>query len=216
MRKVIIWGTGREYEEIINQIQYEICKGNLKVIALVARQEDIIGSTLDGFKMIRREDISSAEVDYLIITSTKWYKEIKNEALLLGICENKIINGRVFKLPLFDFERYIKLIENPLTILSDDCWGGYIYHELCMKFYSPLINMYMEYDSYFKFLENPVHFFNQPLVKLREGNIRGNAFPIGELGGHCFSLIIRQALRKQKNYGIGGRKELILITYLLK
>lgn len=183
MRKVIIWGIGREYEAMINQIQYEISKGNLEVSALIARPGDIIGNTLDGFKLIKKEDIWTYEFDYLIITSSRWYMDIKNEAVLLGVDENIIINGRVFKLPLFDFTRYVKLIENPLTIFSDDCWGGYIYHELCMKFYSPLINMYMEYESYIKFLENPAYYFEQQLVMLRDGNIRENIFPIGSLGG---------------------------------
>ena len=34
-----------------------------------------------------------------------------------------IINGKIFALLLFDYNRYVQLIKNPVTILSDDCWG---------------------------------------------------------------------------------------------
>ena len=36
MDKCIIWGAGQEYENIVNQILFEIEKGNLEVIAIVS------------------------------------------------------------------------------------------------------------------------------------------------------------------------------------
>lgn len=124
MYKCIIWGIGNDYERIINQLQFETLKGNIKVEALIARPQDIVENTLDGFRIINKEDVRYIKFDYIIITSSLFYKEICKEAMELGINEEQIINGSVMNIPLFDFKRYIQLIENRITILSDDCWGG--------------------------------------------------------------------------------------------
>ena len=82
--------------------------------------------------------------DYLIISSSRYFKEIKKDALEMGVDSNRIIDARVFKLPLFDFAEYVSLIQNPVTILSDDCWAGYAYNRLGLPFTSLLINTYWD------------------------------------------------------------------------
>lgn len=178
----IVWGIGDDYEKIINQLQFEILKGNIRILALVARPRDIIGKILDGVEIITKEELRGISFDWLIITSKLFYKEICNEAKELGIDEDKIINGAVMMLPLFDFNRYVQLIKNKITILSDDCWGGYVYHNLYMQFYSPLVNIYWQKKDFIKFIQKPEYYLKQPLMIEREGNIRGNACPIGSLG----------------------------------
>lgn len=141
--RCVVWGIGDGYEKIFNQINFEILKGNIEIVSLVAKKQDIITSSKDGFKVVSKELLEEGEVefDYLIVASILFYQDIVNEAVKLGILEDKIINGAVMLLPMFDFHRYIRLIESRITILSDDCWGGYVYHWLSMKFYSPLVNI---------------------------------------------------------------------------
>jgi len=43
------------------------------------------------------------EYDYIIVTSTQFFDEIKQEAIDIGIDERCIISGTVFHLPRFDF-----------------------------------------------------------------------------------------------------------------
>lgn len=180
--KCVIWGMGWDYENIINQIQFEISKGNLEIIALVSRPQDIVEKTFDGFVVVQKEELLDMQFDYAIIVSPLYFKEICKEATEIGIAEEKIINGEVLKLPLFDFGRYTQLINKRITILSDDCWGGYVYHYLHMKFYSPLINCYWQKDSFLRFIQKPSYYLEQPLEIEREGNIRRNLCPIGSLG----------------------------------
>lgn len=124
MTKVVIWGMGEDYEALLNQVNFEIYKGNLEVIAVVCRKEDRYCTRRDGFAVVAKEDIRHLNFEYIIVASGRFYQEIKAEAVEMGIGEEKIINGSVFRRPLFDFVNYKKLLKNPVTILSDDCWGG--------------------------------------------------------------------------------------------
>lgn len=124
MDKCIIWGIGNDYENIINQIKFEELKGNLEVVALVSKESEIFASKRDEYSIITKYDLIDKEFDVIIISSSKFYKEIISEINALGMEEKQIINGKIFNLPLFDYNRYIRLIREPVTILSDDCWGG--------------------------------------------------------------------------------------------
>lgn len=182
VRKVIIWGIGTEYEGLLNQIKHEILKGTIQVEALVAKTDDIVCDNLDGFKIVGKEKLSEYAYDFVIITSTVYFEEILKETQKLGIKREKVIAGRLFNIPNFDFERYVKLIENPVTILSDDCWGGLIYYRLGLKLTTPFINILIYPDSYARFIQDPIYYLSQPLVMEREGDFRNNLPPIGSLG----------------------------------
>ena len=127
MKKCILWGMGADYEALLNQVLFEIYKGNIEVVAIVCSENDRYCSKRDGFDIITKNELGNIEFDYIIVTSTRFFREIKQEAMDLGINEKRIISGTVFHLPRFDFQLYQNLIENPITILADDCWGGYVY-----------------------------------------------------------------------------------------
>lgn len=182
MRKCIIWGLGREYEEIFKSVHYEIAKGNMTLVALVAKPEDIVGTMRDGYHIINKSELSDMEFDYLIIASTLWFNEIRKDAMEVGVSSAKILNGKIFKLSLFDFKRYVNLVENPITILSNDCWAGMLYHALYLPFTSPTVNMYVPEDSYCRMISNLDYYLSEPLQLKREGNIRKNFCPIGKIG----------------------------------
>lgn len=182
MKKCVIWGIGKEYDGIINQISYEIYKGNMTVEALVCRKEDKYCSFKDGFKIVAKEEIATMKFDYLIIASSYYFDEIKREAFEYGILPEKIIDGKVFRLPLFDFELYSELISNPVTILSDDCWGGLVYNYLGLKFSTPLINTYWNRGEYSRFIQNPRFYLQTELTMVKEGDLKLGEIPIGKLG----------------------------------
>lgn len=182
MYKCVIWGMGDGYERIINQIKFEELKGNIIIEALVSKSGSFVGNAFDGIPIIQSNELSSELVDYVIITSYLYYKEIFNEAVSLGIQEDKIINGMVFNNPLFDFRLYAELLKNRITIISDDCWGGYIYHNLYMSFFSPFVNIFIQRNQYVRLIQNIRYYLQQPLIKEREASVRGNLCAMGSLG----------------------------------
>lgn len=124
MKKCILWGMGKDYDFLLNQVMFEIYKGNIEIVAIVCREQDRYCLRRDGFDTITKKELDGMEFDYVIITTAQFFEEIKREAIDMGIPERRIILGTVFHLPQFDFQLYSNLIENPITILSDDCWGG--------------------------------------------------------------------------------------------
>ncbi len=182
INKCILWGIGNDYDLLLNQILFEIYKGNISVEALVCRKGDKYCLSKDGFPIIYKEELNELDFDYLIITSGAFYNEIRDEALRLGIQANQVIDGRKFLLPLFDFSRYSQLIHDPVTILSDDCWGGYAYNRLGLLFSSPLINIYWDREEYANFILNPLFYLSTELTLVQEGNLQAGIYPIGQLG----------------------------------
>lgn len=77
MKKCLIWGNGADYEIIINQILFEIEKNNIEVIGIIAKTEDIIGEKYDGFNMIEKEYVTNIDFDYIIVTSSQYFSEIR-------------------------------------------------------------------------------------------------------------------------------------------
>ncbi len=188
MRQCVIWGAAEGYEHIINQVKFEEWKGNVQCVAVLSKSKARYIKKFDGYPLVCKEDLNGIAFDYLIIPQTKDYAEIKQEALALGIPDNKIISSKVFQIPCFDFKRYASLRENPVTILSDDCWGGKVYRELNLPFTSPLINIYWPRESFCEFIKDPLFYLGKPLRMVRDGVPREGTFPIGRLGDEARSV----------------------------
>lgn len=182
MRRCIIWGTGNDYERLYNCIQFEVYKKNIEIIAVVSREKDIFGKYIDKMPLITKNAICNFEFDYIIICTSMYFNEICDEIQAMGIARNKVLNGNVFAYARFDFDKYIRLIENPITIISDDCWGGKVYHALSLPFNSPTININWIKEEYAKFISDLSYYLQQPLKCGREGDLEAGVYPIGLLG----------------------------------
>jgi len=179
MDKIIVWGIGDYYNNYKNNLDFEVLKGNIEIVAMVSREH--FSNTLDGKPVIFKEDISKFAYDYIVVFANR-FDEIKNEALALGITREKIIDGSIFRLPCFDFSRYSSLIKNPVTIISDDCWGGFLYSYLKLKATSPFRNFYIQNDDYVKLCNDLKYYLSQPLKMEREGEFSEGIEPMGSLG----------------------------------
>ncbi len=180
MKNCLIWGISDEYTAHINQINFEVLKGNINILAMISK--DKFSSYIDGKKIIGKEDIIQYQYDYIIIFNKVRFQEIKDEAMKLGVPDKKIMNGSIFHIPNFDFLKYTSLIENPKTIISDDCFAAYIYHYLNLEFASPFILFYFEDKDYIKLLQNMDYYLEQELSREQDSDILTNRMPIGSLG----------------------------------
>ena len=77
------------------------------------------------------------------------------------------------------YKRLQKKLKNPCpTIISNDCIGGMIYHNLNLKFMSPTINLYISKKDFFTFVNNLTDYLN---AELKEETNKNKSYPIGTL-----------------------------------
>lgn len=182
MYKVLIWGCGLDYNRYINVIKYREMLGEIKVIGITGK--DKLYTCLDGYPFIQFNDIERYNIDYIIVTSERYYNEISIQAYRLGFGEGKLILARAFCLPEFRFGKYIKLLQSKVSIISNNCWGGITYHALGMKFLSPFVNMFESDQDYLRLLGRPQYYLQQRLKfkEFRYNELLKQKYPLCELG----------------------------------
>lgn len=149
--KIIVWGIGDGYNHIRSQLQQLEEEGDIRIVAYTGNEKLI---QLNGSDYIRKEDIHTIKYDYILITTNN-FNVVKNEAVFCyGISKEKIIDSKVLNILGFTFTKYIELINQKPTFISNNCTAGIIYNLIGMRFTSPIINMYIKDDDYFKLIDN--------------------------------------------------------------
>lgn len=99
---------------------------------------------------------------------------------------NNLIKKIWFKTPWVIIKRhkYItsinknKLINNRFSILSTNCIGGIIYHNLSIQFQSPTVNLWIKNRDYIKMIQNLKYYLEQELVEVIDKEVK---YPIGRI-----------------------------------
>lgn len=181
MYNVLIWGTGREYNNYFNCIRLLELKGQISIVGITSNDKDI-NTSIDNYPFVQKEDINSLDFDYCIVAMANMLSVIK-EAENLGIEKSKLIPIRVLSIPNIDFNEYIKLKNSFLTIFSPNCWAGICYHKLGLEFLSPTINMWENVDDFNKLMLSIDIYMSCP-VEFAETGYEPNLkreYPIGLL-----------------------------------
>lgn len=72
-----------------------------------------------------------------------------------------------------------RLENDNFTIISSDCTGGLIYHELNKEFLSPTINMFMMAEDYVRFCSNLKRWIDLPMIEIKQNEFH---YPLAWLG----------------------------------
>lgn len=180
IKKVIVFGIDNDYNAEVNLLMYEISKGNIEVIGISSYDKKYM-NFLDGFKVYTQSELFNLNYDYVIVFHSA-YQAVVNNLTKLGVERTKIINGKVFNTPYFDFILYTNLLESPLTIFSDDCWGGLVYHYLYLPINSPTVNLWFNKSDFLKFVSDYQFYLNCELKCERETDIFRCQIALGSLG----------------------------------
>lgn len=160
MKKVIVWGSYVEYDSFYKWFEVERLKGNMEIEAIVLNDENLF-SMIDGIPVIKIEEILERKYDYLIDMNQQERSAVTRIFELLKIPLEKVIPVKVFGQPCFDFKRYIGVKESKISIIANNCWGGYTYNSLQLKMLSPFINLVVKSDDYFRMLGNLRYYMEQ-------------------------------------------------------
>lgn len=74
--------------------------------------------------------------------------------------------------------RSLRLKNRKPTILTNNCVGGIIYHDLGLRFYSPTINLWMRDEDFLSFIE---HLREYIAADVEEAFVEGIAYPAGRI-----------------------------------
>jgi len=74
-----------------------------------------------------------------------------------------------------------RLNQKEFTIISSNCVGGVITHELGRRFDSPTVNMYFEPSDYLKFIENLEYYIKECELTEDKGRSISRGYPVGRL-----------------------------------
>lgn len=64
-----------------------------------------------------------------------------------------------------------------LTIISQNCVGGVILHELGLRFNTPTVNLWFSAEDFIKILERPRYYFNHDIIEV-ESKMGGGRIPL--------------------------------------
>ena len=184
--KVILWGWRRQYLYGLNSILHFVENGQIEVLGVTGNTLPPY-RTLDGFAVMTPQEAAQAGADYLIIFSEANQAEIRTDAMELGFTREQILPGKIFQVPYFDFRRYIAVKNRRISVLSNDCFGGYLSNALGLMHRSPFKNMYLKDRHYLACLRNLRHYCTEEtpvFSRWQDGNSKGDCprYPVLDLG----------------------------------
>lgn len=89
----------------------------------------------------------------------------------------KLVLHKIVRELLFIKKRK-KVNNHTFTLLTNNCLGGIIYHDLHIKFNSPLINLWLYPKDFIKFCKNIDYYIS---LNLEFVKIKNNSYPVGKL-----------------------------------
>lgn len=78
------------------------------------------------------------------------------------------------------FYHRCRLSNKDITVISSNCLGGMVLHNLRLKFNSPFVNLYIEAADYVKLLERFDYYIDKQIEDITSAN---GTYPVGLLGG---------------------------------
>lgn len=156
--RIIIYGTGEQYNKNFNIIKYFELSGQFGVAGITAKWMPD-SSFLDGYRIIRLEALAQAEFDFIVVMSDIYFEEIVHSLTGMGIAREKIIPYRVLQIPNLDFAEYAKFKDSNVSIISNNCWGGVVCRTLGIECRSPFKNLSIDDEGdYIRLLRNFNHY----------------------------------------------------------
>lgn len=78
-----------------------------------------------------------------------------------------------------------QLRRKDISILCNNCTGGFILHDLGLRFDSPTINMFFHDLDFFDFIEHFEHYITKPLIQIPNPKYDPAApdYPVASLSG---------------------------------
>lgn len=119
MEKILLWGITPVYEVSSQWVKERISQNELEVLAIVDSVSDL--AELDGYRVIRKEEISNYKYDKIIITAGNTVtRSILKEIQEIGLDPEKVIRFAEYEMQYVTCqkERYEKIIDGQINTIK--------------------------------------------------------------------------------------------------
>ncbi len=153
---MLVWGTGKDFWNLYNVLKLNEIAGNIEIVGYVSKERDL--QYIDNKEVILPNEITNNEIDYeyiIVATNAHYYEICDYGSKKIGIERKRFINGKVFFIPYFEWNRYLSIYNNNISIVTETCTGGVLSNNLGLPFCSPFVNtrIGIEKNDYFHLLE---------------------------------------------------------------
>mgnify|MGYP002624874316 CR=1 FL=1 len=191
--RVVIWYRSPNYQVlsialgVLNRLY-----GSTQVLGFTNVPESPYSKNKNFSSSIPKNELASLKPDIIIVSGADAsMPPVLDEARSLGLDLEKIILDRVVCIPGFTLEKYRRLRRSNLSILSQNCWGGLIYHSFGLPFLSPTVNIYFKERDFLQLLSDPLRTLDAELrfyaTAFDEDDQRH--YPVMSLGGSKIHMI---------------------------
>lgn len=135
----------------------------------------------ENFKFISVNDFLNLTTELIIINS-KSYNKVRSQLISCGITYDRILpiideNPTDIR-HAFNINNRLKLKNTNFSIISNDCWGGFMYKQLGLPYNTPFVWLFIDTEDYLKLLKNISYYLS---CKLTFTTIPGINYPVGVL-----------------------------------
>ena len=183
MRRILLYGCGKRFHSIKDALKQCEKRGQFIIIGIYDKNLPE-GKDIDGWPIIPKEKISEQSFDSILITSSIYEREIKEELLEYGI------DSRVFNYGFCPSEWDTSL--NGVSIFSNLCWGGIAAHTLGIECCSPTKDLWIVEHEFIAFLNNLDYYLSLDPVMSgwsgAHGQFDSAKYPlltVGDITLHC-------------------------------
>ncbi|MFU2041612.1 DUF1919 domain-containing protein, partial [Avibacterium paragallinarum] len=96
--------------------------------------------------------------------------------MLIRFIKNKV--NAILRQLIINPRNRLRLKNKGMTILANNCNGGFILHDLNQPFNSPFVNLYLEPNDFIRYVKDINYYNKQELVFISENY----PFPVAYLG----------------------------------
>ena len=158
--RLILWGIGKIYNSMINLLKFYDEADQIEIVGITAQYLPDF-EYLDNYQLISLKEVQIADYDYVMVLSDDYFVEIVDSAMRMAdVPRDKIVSYHIMEIPYFNFFQYDFIRKQKISIVSNNCWGGVIYHTLGMECLSPFKNVSFSSEDYLKILGNLKHYLS--------------------------------------------------------
>lgn len=138
-QKIILFGAGELCRDFLNRCL------SLEVAYVVDNDQQKVGQKIKDLEIKPPSVLYEEDKESILILITSMHLiEIKKQLTEMGFIEKKHFKGA--------YASFLK--DTSFSIVSDDCWGGFIYKRYDLEYNTPFMWLYILDQDYLKLLGN--------------------------------------------------------------